>query len=877
VSFLSDLFERVRTLVFRRREERELEEELRFHLEMDAAQRERAGVSSEEAARLARASLGGVEWTKEEVRDARGTRLVDDTRADLAYAFRTLRRTPRFTIVAVLTLAVGIGGTAAVFSAVDRVLLAPLPYADPGQLVRLTQYAIGRPDYGGYVTGAHYREYRQRLGAASDLAATYTYDEDGADIGTGDAAHRIHILPVTASYFGVLRAQPIIGRAFEPNEETGAPLVIVSHDLWRDELSGEPRAIGRSLLMSGKSYTVVGVMPPDFVDPIAGNVDAWVPIDATTDWDSRGNHFLTVIGRLASGVTYERAQAELDALSLALVKEFPDDPRTRARLTPLKENTVGAASRTLEILLGAVALVLLLVCVNVANLLLVRGSERVREMALRSALGAGHGRIVRQLLIESVVLAIGGGLAGLLVARAAMAALVSLAADSIPRLAGVSIDPRVLVFSLVVSSLSAIVFGFAPALRAARVQPADALREYALTTTGSIAHGRLRSALVVAQVSLALVLTVGAGLLIASMNRLRQVDLGIRPERVLAFQLNLPSARYDSTARARVYQDVTERFSRMPGVRAAGAISKLPATGMYHIWAAGALSGPLANTDRAFAPAQQRVIEGDYFRAVGIPLLAGRLFDARDDAAAPYGVIISRSLAQRLFPGIEAVGQQVQVAGHPATVIGVVGDVAITAEGEIDSHVYHSHRQFAGRHWALTQVIATAGDPDAMRGAIRRELNAIDPQLVMFRPTSLEDAIGRGVAQRRFTLAMLGAFAAVALLLAALGLFGVLSYAVKLRGREIGIRLALGADGGAIRRMVLGQGLRVTALGIAIGLAGAAGMSKVMASLVFRVSPLQPGVLAGATGFMLAVAMVAAYLPARRATKLDPRAVLQGE
>jgi predicted permease len=523
-----------------------------------------------------------------------------------------------------------------------------------------------------------------------------------------------------------------------------------------------------------------------------------------------------------------------------------------------------------------VGLVLLLVCVNIANLMLVRGSERAREFAVRAALGAGRGRLVRQLLIESLTLAVAGATAGLLVARLAMSAIVALGSGTIPRLASLTLEPRLLLFALAIATGCALIFGLAPAIRAAHAQPGDALRDQSRGATSGGAALRLREWLVITQVAVAFVLLVGAGLLLASFRAIQQVDPGVKTAQVFTFELNLPAARYDSTARARFYDEFAARVAALPGVRAAGGISKLPATGQYHQWGTTALTGPLAADEhRANIGAENRVVSGEYFRAVGITLLAGRLFDARDNAGAPDRVVVSKLLASQLFPGTDAVGQSLRSGGRTNEVIGVVGDVAYDNEGKTAPYVYHAHRQFAGdRNWSLAQVIATTGPALGVETAVRQALAADDPQLVMYRPTTLDEAIGRGAAQRLFTLRILVTFAGLALALAALGLFGVLSYGVKLRSREFGIRMALGAGRGAIGGMVLREGLTVTAIGLAIGLAGALAFSRLLSSVLFHVAPVDARVLTGAVIFTALIAGAAAWLPARRATGVDPRSIL---
>jgi predicted permease len=879
MSMLSDLIERLRSIVFRARDERELAEELDFHAAMEAEKLEKTGVSAAEARRRSALALGGVERVKDDVRDARGTRLWHDGGRDFGFALRTLARNPGFAAVAILTLGVGIGGTTAVFSAVDAVLLQPLPYQQPGKLVRLYYTDVRRKEDRGVVTPVHFLDYRQSMASFESVAAINLYNETGADIGTGDGVRRIRTLLVSADYFDVVRVQPFVGRAFSRDEETAAPVVVLSRRIWQERFGGDATAVGKTLIMNGRSYTVAGVMPDGFTDPLAGAIDAWVPIDLRPgrDLDNVDNHYLSVIARLRADATIVRAQDELDRLSRTLAERYPDARYAGARLDPLKEDIVGGASKPLEIMLGAVALVLVLICVNLANLLLVRGSDRAREFALRSALGAERRRLVRQTLIESLTIAIAGDVAGVVIARFAMAAIVAIGAGSIPRLSTLSLEPRLLAFSLVIASLSAVGFGLAPALRAARTQPADVLREQTRSSTSGGRQLRLRQWLVVSQVALAFVLLVGAGLLIASFQRLRLTPLGVRQDGVLTFELHLPDARYDSTARARFYEQVAEQLAALPGIVAAGGVSKLPATGDYNIWGAWPITGPRANTEGSNIAAQNRVVSGRYFQVVGIPLLDGRLFDEHDDASAPRRVVISRAAAERLFPGVRAVGQQMKTGGDaPLEVIGVVEDVAVDAQGRTAPHIYHPHRQYAGdRNWALTQVVRTTGSLDEVQQAARRTIAALDPQLVMFKPISLADAIGRGEAQRVFTLRLLTTFAGVALALAALGLFGVLSYNVRLRSREFGIRMALGADRWSIRRMVMREGLIVTGLGMAIGLLGAVMLSRVLASMVFGISALDGRVMSAAGAFMVLVAVLAAYLPARRATVVEPSSVLQ--
>ena len=805
-------------------------------------------------------------------------------------AFRSLRHNPGFFITSVLTIALGVGGTTAVFSAVDAVMLKPLPYRAPGQLVRIYSSSSRNPDGRGVVTPVHYVTYRREAGTLQSVAAINLYDRSGADIGTGNDVRRIRTLSVSADYFDVLKTLPALGRPFTRGEENGpkfdgsvaAPVVILSHSLWRDRFHSDPNIVGTSLTMSGVPYTVLGVMPVDFADPVAGSdVDAWVPLNLTpgTDPQNITDHYLSLIGRAQPGLTDQQVTAELDGITERLTAPYPRLHDDRVAVVPLKEDVVGSAGRALGLMLGAVGLVLLLVCVNVANLQLVRGSERARELAVRSALGAGPSRLVRQLFTESAIIAAAGAILGLVCGRLGMSALRALGASSIPRLAGMRLDFSVLAFAIAVGGAAALLFGVAPAWHASRVDPADALRGSGRSTTGDRAQGRLRAGLVVCQVALAFVLLSSAGVLLASLRNVANTPLGVAPDSVMTFRVYLPDARYDSTARAIFYETLNARIEALPGVRSAAGVSWLPATTGYHNWGVNAVTGPLAGSQQGNAGADNRVITSDYFRTVGIPLLAGRAFDAGDRMGSPDRVIISKALADRLFPGVDPLGQELQAAGRTNTVIGVVPDVAVDVQGRRLPYVYHAHSQFAGnRNWPLFEVVATRGGaPDGLVADLRTTLQGLDPLLVLDHPAPLVDVIGRGTAQRKFTLVTLLAFAGTALALAGLGVFGVLSYAVRLRSTEFGIRLALGATPWSIVTGVLRQGGVVIAMGLGLGLGGAVLGSQVLASMVFHVSPLDPRVLMAAAVTLAVLGTGAAWIPARRAAAADPRTVLSGD
>jgi putative ABC transport system permease protein len=883
----------------RRRRDRELEEELRLHLELATDEARRQGYSPDDARRAARRRAGSIPQAMDALRDQRGLPWLEDLWTDLRYAARTLRKAPGFTTAVVLTFALGIGASTAIFSVVSSVLLEPLPYEEPGRLIRLYQVDTDDRDDLEFVTGVHFGHYRDQIASFEDLAAIYTYRETGADLETDEGAERIRVLYTSASYFDVLRTQPARGRAFRRNEETEippvmsddrqneesqSPIVILSDRLWRRQFGGDPSILGQTLRLSGALRTVIGVMPPGFSDPVIGQVDAWLPLNMRPGGSNNPmNHYLTVLGRLRSGTPIQTARAELATLDRALADRYARQAdEERAHILPLQEDLVGSASRTLQVLLGAVGFVLLLVCVNISNLLFVRGTTRRRELAVRLALGSGRSRIARQLLTESLLLAVAGGAAGLVVAKSGTAALVSLGSASIPRVDSVSFDTRVVVFATAVTLLSALLAGLAPTLGASRAGPGDVLREWSRLSTAGRRSGRARAGLVVAQVALALVLLVGSGLFMASLYRLQQVDLGVRTDDVLTFEVHLPAARYDAQNRARFHEELVRRLGRLPGVQKVGAVSKLPATGSYHGWGALAVTGPLAGMEDESTGAQNRVVAGDYFGALSIPVLQGRTFDARDDADAPQRIVVSRALAERLFPETDPVGQRILIGmdDTQAEVIGVVGDVAIDPEGTITRYVFHPHRQFAvaaNRNWALTYTVAAAVAPETLIPAARRELAALDPRLVLYQPASLAASVGLGTAQRRFTTAVLGSFAAAALALAALGLFGVLSYSVRQRRRELGVRIALGARAADVQRLVLGHGATLAASGIVIGLVVSVALTWVLASLLFEVSPLDPVAFTAAAFILSASALLASWIPARRAAAVDPMTVLREE
>jgi predicted permease len=789
---------------------------------------------------------------------------------ELRYALRSIAGAKKFATIVIATLALGIGANSAVFGVLNAAVLRPLPYDEPDRLVRVYAWDNG---VDGYLPGPVVVALRDSS-RTLDIAALYTYAAEGADLTDRGQPERVRTLSVSADYFRVLRVSPVLGQVFErADERRDARVAVVSTRVWRDHLDGASEAAGRMLSLNGVPYRVTGVLPETFEDPLQPAVDVWTPVNLQPGGsNSWGNNYLTSIGRLRAGATLEQAQAELTTIAAGLGWNSPGNRRQRlAHVLSLQADTIGSAGRMLWILLGAVSLLLLIACVNVASLFLARGAAREAELAIRTALGCSRWRLTRQLLVESLLLSTIGGLAGLGLARLVTRLLLAAAPDTVVRYTDGTLEGAVFVFGLGIAMLAGIGFGVAPMWQRTRGSLEGMLRESGRTGSGSRRHTRARNALVVCQMALALMLLIGAGLLLRSFDRLRSVALGIEPANVLTFQVNLPIGRYqDPQQRARFHRDLQARLEALPGVRVAAAVSRLPVTGTYHSWLTRRLDLPPGTRD---ANPDQRVIEGRYFEALRIPLLRGRAFTDQDDEQAQRRVVISQSAARVLFGDDDPIGRHLRATGDApdAEVIGIVADVAVSPRGVVNPIVYHSHRQFAGnRNWALTQVVAFDRPMPPRLDEMRRELAAIDPALVLDRPRLLTDVIGLGVAQERFALILVGSFASLAVALAAVGIYGVLSYAVQRRRREMGIRMALGAPARAVRALVVRDGGRLAIAGVVLGLAGAYAATRTLQVLLFGVSATDPIVFAACAAALVFVALAASWIPARAATRLNP-------
>jgi predicted permease len=805
---------------------------------------------------------------------------VDSIRQDFVYALKRLRSAPGFTLVAVATLALGIGATGALFSVVNGVLLRPLPYPEPEGLVRVAAVYEGRR-----VAVMSPLNFLDTAAAARSFEHLAAFDQGGYTLtGRGEPV-RLDGAEVSAPFFELLRVPPFLGRGFraEENEPSRSKVVVLGHGLWRERFGGDPAVVGKDVTIDGEPRTVMGVAPAGFSFPDESQL--WLPLayDEVFRVKSRGAWYLNVIGRLRPGVALPVARAELETIATRLEREHPDqNEKLGMTAVGLQDDMVGGVRLALLVLLGAVGFVLLIACVNVANLLLARLSARETELAVRTAIGAGRWRLARQLLTEALVLGLAGGAAGLMVAVWGTRLLLELQPGDLPRAAEVGVDWSVAGFAAGVSILASLLFGSVPALRASRRDPGDALREAGRGLHGG--QGRLGPGLVVAEVALAVTLLVGAGLLIRSFVQLRRVDPGFQTASALTFRISLPESSYSEEARrSAFYQDLVERLSALPGVRAAGATAGLPLSGVRFN-----LSFEVEGRPK-LSPAQQpsmeiRVVSPEYFEAIGMPVLAGRGFTPQDVDGAPPVMVLSRSAVRRFFPGEDALGKSITLgwrrpAGRPnagGTVVGIVGDVK--DRGLAEEHppeAYLAHAQLPLLNMDL--VLRAATDPMASAAAAIKTVHGLDPELPVTRVRTLEQIVSRSIATPRFYAQLLAFFAASALLLAALGVFGVLSYAVSRRSREIGVRVALGARPGDVLRMVLGQALRLAALGLLLGAVAAAALSRALVSLLFELSPTDPATFAAVALVLAGAALLAATLPARRAARLDPLQALRSE
>ena len=804
---------------------------------------------------------------------------------DLRYAARLLARTPGFTLVAVIALALGIGANAAIFSVVNALLLRDLPYRDPYRLAVIWEHNLPRDKKNNVASPGNYLHWREmnRTFDAIEMAATFRTTLTGQG-----NAEELPIQYVSAGLLSMMGVPPQRGRLFAAGDDApNVHVVIVGDRLWQERFGGDPELVGKTIALGGVGHTVVGIMPPGFSVFASGQaggdarVELWSPIGFAADMRTPRGRWLTALGRMKPGVTLAQAQADMTRVHAELVTMFPDfNTGWTARVVPLHVQLSGDLKPALLVLLGAVALVLLIACANVANLLLARATARQRELAVRAALGADRRRLIRQLLVESVLLASLGGAAGLLLGWWTVRVLRVTVADRLPiaRLDAVSIDGRVLLFTFAAAMLSALAFGLVPALSSAGGSLTTALKEGGRTGTG-VRGARVRNVFVIVETALALVLLVGAGLLIRSFVRLLEVDPGFDPAHTITMKVTIPTATYGTPERQRAFfDDLFQRLDALPGVTAAGGSSFLPLNGMGAATAYEVAGQPVPPKGQEHV-ADVRVVTHEYFKAMGIPVLRGRTFDRRDTGRNARRVIVNETLARRHFPNEDPVGKRLIIWWNDKgedEIVGVVGDVRDAAlESEPRAMTYWPPDRFT--YPFMTVAIRTAADPRALVSAATEQLHQIDPDVAAADVRTMSEVVGKSVAQRRTTMMLLAAFAGMALLLAAAGMYGVISFTVTERTQEIGIRMALGAQRGDVLSMVIREALTLTGAGLFIGGAGAMLLTGLMRNLLFGVRPSDPLTFVAVAGVLGVAAALAASVPGIRATRVDPVIALRTE
>jgi putative ABC transport system permease protein len=885
---ITRIWRAVMDLIRRKRAEQELDEELRTHLERQIEQNVARGMDPEEARYAARRLFGGMEQVKERCRDMRGLNFIESIIQDLRYGLRQLRRSPGFTAVAVITLALGIGANTAIFSVVDAVLIRPLPYADPARLVWISDYVPSM--HGTLVTDPDYTVWRSKNKVFSQLAAY----GGGADYNlTGEGRpQRVEGWAVTANFLPTLGIQPALGRNFLPEEalpgaelfEPRSPVVVISHRLW-DRLGRNVHILGKSLMLDGTPYTVIGILPANFRFPAESQPDLIRPTGLSPKpvWNvQRPMLLVRVVGRLKAGVTIEQARSDVSVMNHWILAQYPPAFKRmgaglHVEVIPLHRKLAGTARAFLLVLLGAVGFVLLIACVNVANLQLERTASRRREIAVRMAVGAGRRRMIRHLLMESSMIAVSGSFVALVVAFGSIHILRVLAPPQILDPEAIRIDLRVLVFTFALGALSAILFGLAPAAQAARTDLSKAMKDG--TASEPPSRRRLRSLLTLSEIGLAVVLVVGSALLVRSFILLMDVDPGFNTTHLLTAQTWLPGPEYSRPARQVAFlQEVLSRVEALPGViRAAGGIG-MPFSGLEStdwVTVEGRPQPPLGTGPRAAVSS----VSEDYFRTLQVPLVAGRFFTAHDAQGGPPVVIVNRAFVRSLFPGQSPIGRRIRLGGPSSTWLNIVGVVGDVRYGGLDQPnwavVYTSYRQAPSPYISI--IVRTATKPSAIASALRAQVEAIDKNQPIFDVRTMQQRIAETVGSRRFNMLLLTSFALLALILAAVGLYGVVSYSVSQRTHEIGVRMALGAQQRNVLQLVVGQGMLLALIGVAIGIGGAVGLTRFLSGLLYGVKPTDPLTFIVVSLLLTAVALLACYIPARRATKVDPMVALRHE
>jgi putative ABC transport system permease protein len=883
---------RLRSLFHRRQVEQELDEELRFHLERKIEESLAHGLTPEEARRVALRAMDGIEQRKEECRDMRRMNGIENLFQDLRFGLRLLAKSPGFTAVAVLTLALGIGANTAIFTVVNSVLLRPLPYPEPERMV---QIMLSAPE------GTHDMMSIPRFTVCR--AQTQTFQEivayesraTGVNLTGGDYPEQLKGIHVSADYFRLFGAEIGLGRTFSAEEDRpgGPRLVVLSDGLWRRRFGGDRNLLGKAILLEGEPYVVTGVLGARFTaDPAA---DIWLPLDADPN-SITNSHDFRVTGRLKPGITLEMAKAQMKLAEDQFQLKFPGITPGNFTVEPLQDVAVVDIRPALLVLLGAVSLVLLIACANVANLLLGRANGRTREMAIRSALGAGRRRIVSQLLAESLLLSLAGGALGIVIGFAGLRTLLALSMVNIPRLgvqgSAVAPDWRVLAFTLLISVLSAILFALLPGFNASREDMRTALQESGSRSGNSVHQGRVRSTLVITEMAMAVVLLAGATLLVRTFVALRSVDPGFDARNVLTMEMSLKGKRFEKTAAvAQLIQDAERRTASIRGITALATTYSLPLEPNFYLYFD--IEGRPLGDLRHHPGAQYRPISPRYFEVFRIPPRRGRVFTDHDDGRTPGVVVINEAMAKEFWPNENPVGKRITIAGGghtvfeepPRQIIGVVADVRDTA---LNSHpepiMYVPVEQLTDGLTALTNmtaaitwVIRTQAEPYSFSAGLQRELRIASGGLPVAHIRSMEQVSAESIVRANFNMTLLSIFAAMALLLAAIGIYGVMASAVQQQTREISIRVVLGAESSEVRNMVVWQGMRLAITGVGLGVALSLALTPLMASLLYGVKATDPAapILVGVV--LSGVALLATYIPARRATRVDPLVALRWE
>lgn len=886
------LITRLRAMLRRDRLDHDLDEELRSHLEMRAADNLAAGMSPAEARFEAQKRFGNTTLLKEDTRNTDIVAWLDESARDFRHAFRILQRSPGFTAVAVLTLALGIGANTAIFSVIDSVLLHPLPYHDPDSLVMVWETSSQHPNPHNTVSPPNFLDWQTRNTIFSSMA--FIFDERDNLILNGDP-EEVVVQNVSVNFFSLLGVNPLLGLGFTP--ENGQPghdnVIILSFGLWKDRFAGDPAIVGKSVLVSGQPQTVVGVAPQDFQWFIkdgsltGAKPQMWSPFIFPQRFKEHKQigRFMTAAARLRPGVTPSQAQSEMNSIGAQLEREYPEfDSHWGVNVVPLRQQISGDLRPALLVLFGAVAFVLLIACANVSSLLLARAAAREREMAIRTAIGASRWRIARQLLMESLLLSVIGGGLGVALAVWGTNALLAASPRNLLDLNSVALNLRVLTFAIAATLLAGLLFGFLPSYLSAHSRISETLKQggrgFSSTNRGAFA----RNSFVVVQLALALVLLTGSGLLIRSFVRLVGVDPGFDTSHLLTFKVALPRSKYGTDPlRLAFFQQLLSRINTVPGVRSASMESFPPLTGLGAATGVHVLSQPslaLSNLPVAHV----RIVGPGYFATMNTPLRAGRLFNAQEFAEEKHVTIVNQSFVDKYLHGENPLGQKAAIYMksfaenelQPSEIIGVVGDVhQVGLDTASEPSVYWPHPELVMS--AMTILVRTSGDPLALVSAVRGELQKMDPELPMGAVATMDQLLADSLSRSRFTMLLLGIFAAVALLLAAVGIYGLIAYSVTQRTQELGIRIALGAQRRDVLRLVLAEGTRLTLLGVAIGILAALALSRLLATLLFGVSATDPLTFAGVAVLLAFVALLACFMPAHRATRVDPLVALRYE